>query len=295
MTVALTDNPGDVDSVWVDIGEIYLQGEGDEGRQTLLDRDDAEELGLIELTRLADRTLDIAEDVTIDAGHYGQLRFVLDGAVLETEDGEVFAYGGAEHPHDASTDGTLNCPSCSQTGIKVVLSDDVANLDGGAHVIVLDFDVSESFGREAGASGMWVMHPVIRAAEIGFTGTISGTVDVERDEEGEALVTIPACPAETERDVSAFVPRATAQNLMDDEGDPIVSTTTVDEEGSYSLGFLEPDDYALGYVESVEFDGHALVFTAKADPETVDVSTSGSHTADYTITDATCETLDSES
>ena len=38
------------------------------------------------------------------------------------------------------------------------------------------------------------MHPVIRAAELGFSGAVTGTVDVERDTGGTPLVTIPECP-----------------------------------------------------------------------------------------------------
>ncbi len=32
VSLALTDNPGDVEYVWLDIGEIYLQGGGTSGQ-----------------------------------------------------------------------------------------------------------------------------------------------------------------------------------------------------------------------------------------------------------------------
>jgi hypothetical protein len=283
VSLALTDAPGDVDSVWVEIGEIYLQGTG--GRTTLLSADDADDLGLVELTQLAGTTLDLVSDVTVDAGNYGQLRFVVEGAVLETEDGEVFTYN-AEHPHGAASTGSLVCPSCSQTGIKVLLPGEVANLEAGAHIILLDFDVSQSFGHDTGGTS-WVMHPVIRGVEIGFSGAITGTVDVARDAGGAPLVTIPECPAGTPRGVSAFVPMAVAETLVDDLGDPVAATTSVADDGSFAFPYLHPDGYDLGYVANVELDGSTLTFTATA-PGIVQVTNGGSVEVTYTITAASC-------
>lgn len=283
VSLALTDAPGDVDSVWVEIGEVYLQGTG--GRVTLLDEDDAADLGLIELTQLAGATLDLVSDVAIDAGNYGQLRFVVEGAVLETEDGEVFTYQ-ATHPHGAAATGSLTCPSCTTTGIKVLLPGDVANLEAGAHIIVLDFDVSQSFGHDTGGSA-WVMHPVIRGVEIEFSGAVTGTVDVARDGGGAPLVTIPECPAGTPRGLSAFVPRAVAETLTDDLGDPVVATAPVDDDGTFGFPYLYPDDYDLGYVADVEVDGSTLTFEATA-PGVVTVGDGAQVEVAYIITSAVC-------
>lgn len=291
VSLLLTDNPGDVEYAWVDIGDVYLQGGGERGRETLLTAEEAEELGedgLVELTELADATLELASDVTISAGNYGQLRFVVEGAVLETEDGDVFTFN-AEHPDGDVATGSLTCPSCSETGIKVDLSGNAGNLQGDGNLLLLDFDVRESFGREAGASDTWVMNPVIRSVDVAFTGTIWGSVDVARDEDGEPELEIPACPDGTERDVDAFIPRATAQSLTDDEGDPIVTTTEVNEDGEFALGFLEPDDYDLGYADPVNFNGAELHFEAEVDPATVSVSSGGEEEVEYTIVSATCE------
>jgi hypothetical protein len=282
VSLALADAPGDVDSVWVEIGEIYLQGTG--GRTTLLSGEDAADLGLVELTKLAGTTLDLVSDVPIDAGNYGQLRFVVEGAVLETEDGEVFTFQ-AEHPHGAASTGSLTCPSCTTTGIKVLLPGEVANLEAGAHIIVLDFDVSQSFGHDAGSG--WVMHPVIRGVEIEFSGAVTGTVDVERDGEGNPLVTIPECPAGTARGLSAFVPRAVSETLVDDFGDPVVATAIVAEDGTFGFPYLFPDDYDFGYVADVEVDGSTLTFEADA-PGIVAVGDGAQIQVSYTITSAVC-------
>jgi len=286
VSLALTDAPGNVDSVWVDIGEIYLQGGGDGGRTTLLGEAEADGLGLVELTALAGSTLDLVDEVDIATGNYGQLRFVIEGAVLETEDGEVFTFN-AVHPHGTPSTGPLICPSCSQTGIKVLLPGEVADLEAGAHLIVLDFDVSQTFGRAAGQSGSWVMAPVIRAAELGFTGAVTGTVDVERDTNGTPLVTIPECAAGTPRDLSAFIPEAVAQTLTDDLGDPVTASAAVADDGSFSFLFLHPDAYDFGFVTNVDFDGATLTFGADA-PGLVDVMSGGDLVVTYTITAATC-------
>jgi len=286
VSLALTDASGDVDSVWVQLGEIYLQGGDGEGHVTLLSEDDASSLGLVELTHLAGTTLDLVSDVEVGAGTYGQLRFVVKGAVLETEQGDVYTYN-ATHPYGAPSTGSLTCPSCSQTGIKVVLPGDVANLEGGAHLIVLDFDVSQSFGHPTGQLTDWVMHPVILGADLGFTGGVSGTVDVERDTNGDPLVTIPECPAGTPRDLTAFVPGAVAQTLTDGVGDPLTATTTVRADSSFSFPYLSPDEWDLGYVGDIELSGYTLTFTADA-PGIVDVTSGADSQVEYTITSATC-------
>jgi hypothetical protein len=36
-------------------------------------------------------------------------------------------------------------------------------VDDDDHLILVDFDASQSFGQAAGNSGQWVMHPVVQA------------------------------------------------------------------------------------------------------------------------------------
>jgi hypothetical protein len=284
VSLAMTDAPGDVDSVWVEIEEIYLQGEG--GRTVLLSSADAEGLGLIELTHLAGTAVDLGDEVVIPAGNYGQLRFVIEGAVLETEDGEVFTFN-ATHPHGATSTGSLTCPSCTTSGIKVLLPGDVANLEQGAHLIMIDFDVSQSFGHPTGMTTGWVMHPVIRGAEVAFSGGVHGTVDVARDANQAPLVTIPPCPVGTPRDITSFVPVAVAQTLNDDLGGDLRVTTTVAADSTFAFPWLHPDGYALTYVSAVDFGPDTLVFVATA-PGIVNVTSGADIEVAYTITSATC-------
>jgi len=285
VSLVLTDATGDVESAWVEIEEIYLQGDGDLGRVTLLSPEDAEGLGLIELTELAGTTLELVSDVEITAGSYGQLRFVIAGAVLETKAGDVFTLN-ADHPDALPTTGSLTCPSCTNSGIKVLLPAEVADLEAGAHLLILDFDVWQSFGHPTGQPDKWVMHPVIKGAELGFTGQVTGTVDVQRDSGGEPLVTIPEC-AGSPRGLTDFVPEAVAETLTDDLGDPFVATTAVAEDGTFSFPFLTPDQYDFGYVAAIDLGTATLTFEATA-PGLLNVTSGSQLSVEYVITDATC-------
>lgn len=290
VSIYLTDAPGDVEAVWVDVVEIYLQGgEGSGDRTVLLD----EPTGLIELTSLAGTATPLVLDEEVEPGPYGQLRFVIGGAVLETSDGRVFAKDGAEHPEGLETTGTLMCPSCSQTGIKVLLRDEDLVLEGGAEDYLLDFDVTQSFGRQAGQSGMWVMHPVIHGVRMIEMGSVSGTVVLATDGEGNPVVDIPQCPAGTDRDLTDFVPLATAWTLEDDEGDPVVRTGFTTADGTFRILGLVPDGYTLGYVGELEFEGASLHWAATVDPAEVEVG-EGEEVADvvFTVTGASCEVDD---
>jgi hypothetical protein len=170
VTVLLKDAPGDVLEAVVTIDRIYLQGgedaaaEGTEaesqeaGQVILLD-----EPVTVDLLTLADQWMTLVDGVEVPSSQYGQLRFVISGAYIkvETETGEqIFAsspdYAGL--PAGAEVTGELQMPSFAQSGLKV-------NFQGGLSLqsestLLVDFDVAESFGKEAG-SGMWVMHPVL--------------------------------------------------------------------------------------------------------------------------------------
>jgi hypothetical protein len=161
VTVLLTDAPGDVVHAWVDIGEIYLQGGGDgeeDGGRVILFEGPT---GPLDLMELIDEVEELAS-VVIPAGHYGQLRVVLEGAAVELENGEVYATDGFEPPGGLPGTGELVCPSCDTSGFKVLLQGRELDLLDAEELLVLDFDASASFAREAGMSGRWIVTPVIK-------------------------------------------------------------------------------------------------------------------------------------
>lgn len=164
MTLYLTDAPGDVQKAVVTIEEIYLQGsdEGD-GRVTLRDIPFT-----TDLLTLADSMHLLLEDAVIPADTYAQLRIVISGAYLQVEGAggasEIYAssptYAGL--PDGAVVTGALQMPSLAQSGLKVHLPNDaVTVVADGVVTLVVDFDVSQSFGKLAGGSGQWVMSPVL--------------------------------------------------------------------------------------------------------------------------------------
>jgi len=72
-------------------------------------------------------------------------------------------------------------PSFAQTGLKVTLPNGGVTVGTESKILLVDFDVSRSFGKEAGNSGRWVMTPSLKASD--FTAT------------GSAKVTVTATPA----------------------------------------------------------------------------------------------------
>ena len=166
VSVVLTDAPGDVRAAVVTIDEIYLQGS--DGRTVLRDRDTT-----VNLLTLANDAATLVDEAVVPAGRYEQLRFVISGAYIEVEgDGgasEIYAtspdYAGL--PSGAVVTGELRAPSLGQSGLKVLLGgDDSFVVTEDATIVLVDFDVSQSFGHAAGNSGAWIMHPVIKGATI---------------------------------------------------------------------------------------------------------------------------------
>ena len=171
LTIRLVDAPGDVQAAVVTIAEVYLQGTG--GRTVLRSTPYT-----VDLVPLATTSTVLLEDVSVAAGTYSELRFVITGAYVAVEQADgstrIFAtapdYAGL--PAGTVANGDLQLPSFATSGLKVQLSDGgLAVPASGAVSLVVDFDVAQSFGHQAGNSGKWVMHPVITA-----TGATLGTM-----------------------------------------------------------------------------------------------------------------------
>lgn len=274
LTLQLTDAPSaQVERAWVEITAIEIQGTG--GTTTLLE----ESTGLVELTELADETREIVSDRTLEPGQYTQLRVIVGDAALETTGGTVFSKGEAASRLGLSADGSLQCPSCSQTGIKVNLPDGGIDLQTESRLVVLDFDVRQSFGRQAGASGTWVMTPLIVASDAQASGTIVGRLAVD------SAASLPTCGDRKTR-VTDFVPQA-----VDPATGEVVKSGSVASDSTYRIRFLSPADYDAEYAGQVTVDSTtAIDFSATADPGQVTVESGQEVTVDYTIDSAACGT-----
>lgn len=291
VSVYLTDAPGDVEAVWVEILELYLQG-GEEGPVHLL----GESTDLVLLTDLVGTTQLLAADVEVDPAVYGQIRMVVGDAILVSSDGTVYTKGDPEIPaefEDAEM-GELMCPSCSQSGLKITIPNDEVPVDAGALAFIVDFDVAESFGHRAGNSGRWNMHPVIHGTivvDADGDGSLSDELDSVSDIRGTVVLgasaAIPECPAGTPRSIEDFIPTATSTSLVGPDG-PIVRTGVVAADGAFTIAFLAPSTYTLGYVGTLELGDDDLVFTASVDPAQAVVADTDVEGVTYTIESAQC-------
>ncbi len=179
LSILLRDAPAGVTSAVVTISQIYLQGEG--GRVVLSDQETT-----TDLLTLANDTQTLVQDAVVSSGTYSQLRFVIMGAYLEVQDDpacdpaqtacstSIYATEGYTTPNPPA--GVLQTPSYDQSGLKVNIPGDALTLSGDQKVLLVDFDVAESFGQDPGGSGQWFMHPVITATDfpVGSTGGREG-------------------------------------------------------------------------------------------------------------------------
>ncbi|HEU0055436.1 MAG TPA: DUF4382 domain-containing protein [Longimicrobium sp.] len=275
LTVRLTDAPGDLKEAWIKVEKVHLQGttasDSTSGRVTLMETP----TGWVNLLTLSGGNFaSLANGVAVPAGTYSELRLVVCDAYVVTRTGAVYATPGTALPAGVTATGTLRAPSACQSGFKVKLPGNSLTLESESTILSVDFDVSQSFGHQAGNSGAWVLHPVMSATAVGFSGTINGTVTVA------AGVTLPACGGAAV-DVTKFVPRAVT-------GADSVSAA-VSAGGQYAMA-VAPGTYTMAYAPVLSFtNGDSLSVTAAATPPTVTIAAGGTQTANYSITAATCK------
>ncbi|RKH26139.1 DUF4382 domain-containing protein [Corallococcus sp. CA041A] len=185
VTLKLTDAPGDgIEKAVVTISKVYLKGsvEGEDGKGDVVL---LSEPVTTDLLTLANDTADLVKDAEVPPGTYKELRFVITGGYIQVkQDGasRIFAtsanYEGL--PDGAQVDGDLHMPSASSSGLKVKFDKDAdvtITSDDDQKVILVDFDVAQSFGKEAGNSGKWVMRPIIKGADMEFSGNVEVTLE----------------------------------------------------------------------------------------------------------------------
>lgn len=211
----------------------------------------------------------------VPAGRYSEMRFVVCEGYLVTHDGDVYATRDADLPGGVKADGTLHMPSACSSGFKVKFpADSAVRLESESTILTVDFDVSQSFGHQAGNSGRWVMHPVMHATAVGFAGGIGGTVSLTQG------VALPTCGGAAVA-LTAFVPQATAGG--------ITYTSAVGTDGRYRIT-VPSGTYALAYAPALSFaNGDSLMVTATPSATTTSVSSGATATVDYAVTAATCK------
>ena len=134
LEVLLTDAPSDyIESADVIFSRVYLKG----GPNDVDLLDPEEDTVTYDLLQLRDGIEARLAGGLIPADEYAQLRLVVESATVTLADGVTFT--------DGSSTATLFVPSGMQSGIKVQLSEPIVAEDGSLTIIVVDFDVDESF------------------------------------------------------------------------------------------------------------------------------------------------------
>lgn len=276
VSIRLTDAPGDLKEAWVKIDRIYLKGgpaDSAQGGSVDLLTTTTDWVDLLTLS--GGRTAELVNGATVPAGRYSELRLVVCEAYIIEKDGDVYATRDAELPAGVTADGQLQIPSGCSSGFKIKFrGDEPVELASESTIMTVDFDVSQSFGHQAGNSGRWIMHPVLHATAVGFAGGIGGTVAVAQ---GVALPTCGGSPVA----VTAFVPQAIAA------ADTFTSVVATD--GRYRTT-VAPGTYTIAYAPALSFaNGDSLMVTATPSVASATVASGGTATVDYSITAASCK------
>ncbi len=265
LTLRLTDAPGDIQSAVVTITEISLQGGGN---GAVVVSDDPITVDLVDL---ADTTATIVDAAEIPAGTYQELRFVISGGflIVEADAGGTMVFASSPAfeglPPGTVPDGDLVMPSLGQSGLKV--SFDSPLVITGTTDLLIDFDVAQSFGKEAGNSGRWVMNPVVRGGQTAEAGRI--TVSATKAD----TVTFPSVNGTP-------VTLANFQVRVGGETKPLVD----DGAGNFraSFGFLIPGSHAVSLIPPAG----VVITTDVTMPAQVDLAAGGTVTVAFTITSA---------
>ncbi len=242
LTLLITDAAGDFTQAFVTIERIELVGNG----EPLVLRDTPFTTNLL---TLSNDVATLVENVVVPAGTYSEIRFIIPGACIgvKQSDGSELVYASTGFTECGPADGSLQLPSFAETGIKVNLPGGSIEVGGDAQILLLDFDVSQSFGQQAGQSGMWVMTPVINASDISLTGnivvqlTVAATVD---------LTALGSSLADFQVRLST---EATPQPFTDEDGDGVFTATFL---------YLRPNEPNETYTVTVELqEGVSFDFT----------------------------------
>jgi hypothetical protein len=165
LKVSLTDAPAcGFDAVNVTVTKVRVNGSSTasdtDAGWTDITLNPAKKINLLNLTN---GVLDTLGQATLTAGHYSQLRLVLDANTGAGLANSVVPTGGSET--------SLSTPSAVQSGIKLVNGFDVA---AGQQVdLVLDFDACKSIVTQG--KGKYLLKPVVKVVPSVATG-ISGYV-----------------------------------------------------------------------------------------------------------------------
>lgn len=158
VTVRMTDAPGDYDEVNVEIVDVMIKSNSDTSDNGWVSIGNINP-GIYNLLDLTGGINVVLADNEVPSGFLGQIRLILGDENTVVKDGVTYA---------------LNTPSAQQSGLKLQVNQTLQA--GATYNFLLDFDVEHSVVVEAGGSGNYNLHPVIRVTTEATSGAIKGTV-----------------------------------------------------------------------------------------------------------------------
>lgn len=214
MKVLLTDSAypiGNVVSAKVTVSKIEVKSDSSSG-------DSFTEVNLpqpktIDLINLRNGLTQDLNEAKVPTGTYSEIRLIANDGQIVLKDGQDYS---------------LKVPSGEESGIKIKINPPVIISRDKTTEMLIDFDLSKSFVQQG--NGKFLFKPVIRAASIPASGSISGTVTNNN-----------GTPANTADDLP--VSNAVVSVVS---GDQVISTTTFSNDtGQYSVIGLPPGTYTV--------------------------------------------------
>lgn len=159
IVVRMADAPADYDQVNVDVVDVMIKNTSD--------TDDSKGWvsignvvpGVYDLLKLTGGVNVLLADNSVPSGYLGQMRLLLGSRNTVVKGGMTY---------------NLKTPSAQQSGLKLKINQTL--LAGATYEFMLDFDVKKSVVVQAGSSGNYNLHPVIRVSTTATSGVIKGTV-----------------------------------------------------------------------------------------------------------------------
>lgn len=159
MKVHMTDAPGDYDAVYVDVTDVKIKATADASEEGWVSLNGIQP-GVYNLLDLTGGVTVMLADAQIAAGYVSQIRIILGENNTVVKNGVTYQ---------------LNTPSAQQSGLKINVNQTLAA--GSVNEFLIDFDV-ESSVVQAGGSGNFNLHPVLRLSSLNETGAIKGKVNL---------------------------------------------------------------------------------------------------------------------
>jgi hypothetical protein len=243
LNLAITDAPIDTDgisAVFITVVGLQYHSSAD-GWVTIEDFEGPATYDLLALTR---GEFEMLGNFEFNAGHYSQLRFLLDAT--EYGQGASTTSGAFIRFEDGSTS-PLFVPSGSQSGFKAV-GDFTVPVNGEAFVTA-DFDVRKSIVK-TGINDRYILKPVIRLVVDNQAGSIEGHLSGIED---EANYVVYAYEEGSYNEEEAAEPEEEAPRFPN-----AVSSDIVDVDSYYHIAFLAEGSYDL-YVVRTTAEGDVEV------------------------------------